>query len=174
STPFDFREFAYGRLSYDAPVGTDGVRLGFNALYSNVAPGDVRQQVDNHSITETYEMKASVVPLETRKSSIWLTGIVGFSDNSERDVTGMIYKDRLRYVSLTADYRLKDSFGGWNYLSATVRQGLTILGASRSSDDLLSRDGGSGNFSLLNFSFTRLQQLSDVWSVKASVNGQWA
>jgi hemolysin activation/secretion protein len=103
-----------------------------------------------------------------------LTGIFGFSDNSERDVTGMIYKDRLRYVSLTADYRLHDNFGGWNYLSATVRQGLTILGASRNSDDLLSRDGASGNFSLLNFSFTRLQQLSDVWSVKASVNGQWA
>jgi hemolysin activation/secretion protein len=105
STPFALREFAYGRLSYDAPVGTAGARLGFNALYSNVAPGDVRQQVDNHSTTETFEVKGSLAPLETRRSSLWLTGIFGFSDNSERDITGMIYKDRLRYVSLTADYR---------------------------------------------------------------------
>jgi|SoiMetStandDraft_5_1073268.scaffolds.fasta_scaffold00052_5 hemolysin activation/secretion protein len=174
STPFALREFAYGRLSYDAPIGTDGARLGFNALYSNVAPGDIRQQVDNHSITESFEVKGSLAPLETRKSSLWLTGIFGFSENSERDITGMIYKDRLRYVSLTADYRLQDNFGGWNYLSATVRQGLTILGASGKDDDLLSRDGASGSFSLLNFSFTRLQKLSDVWSVKALVNGQWA
>jgi hemolysin activation/secretion protein len=174
STPFALREFAYGRLSYDAPVGTAGARLGFNALYSNVAPGDVRQQVDNHSTTETFEVKGSLAPLETRRSSLWLTGIFGFSDNSERDITGMIYKDRLRYVSLTADYRLQDNFGGWNYLSASVRQGLTILGASHKDHDLLSRDGASGSFSLLNFSLTRLQKFSDVWSVKASVNGQWA
>ncbi|MGC1093959.1 MAG: POTRA domain-containing protein [Pseudolabrys sp.] len=174
STPFALREFAFGRLSYDTPVGTDGARVGFNALYSNVAPGDVRQQVDNHSITETFEAKASVVPLETRKSSLWLTGIFGFSDNSERDNSGMIYKDHLRYVSLTADYKLQDNFAGWNYLSVTARQGLTILGASSKDDDFLSRAGASGNFSLLNFSFTRLQQFSDVWSIKASVNGQWA
>jgi len=174
STPFAVREFAFGRLSYDTPVGIDGARLGFNALYSNVAPGDIRQMVNNHSITETYEVKGSVVPLETRKSSLWLTGIFGFSDNSERDDTGMLYKDHLRYVSLTADYKLQDRFAGWNYFSVTARQGLTILGASSKDDDLLSRDGASGNFSLLNYSFARLQQFSDVWSVKASVNGQWA
>jgi hemolysin activation/secretion protein len=174
STPFAVREFAFGRLSYDAPIGTDGARLGFNALYSNVAPGDARQSVNNHSITETYEVKGSVVPLATRTSSLWLTGIFGFSDNSERDNLGMIYKDHLRYVGLTADYKLQDRFAGWNYLSVTARQGLTILGASSKDDDLLSRDGASGNFSLLSFSFSRLQQFSDVWSVKASVNGQWA
>jgi len=174
STPFAMREFAFGRFSYDTPVGTDGGRIGFNALYSNVAPGDGRQLVDNHTITETFEAKGSIAPLETRKSSLWLTGVFGFSENSERDITGMIYKDHLRYVSLTADYKLQDKFGGWNYLSATVRQGLTILGASHKDDDLLSRDGASGNFSLLNFSFARLQQFSDVWSVKVAVNGQWA
>jgi hemolysin activation/secretion protein len=174
STPLAMREFAFGRFSYDAPIGTDGVRLGFNALYSNVAPGDIRQQVDNHSITETFEVKGTLAPLETRKSSLWLTGIFGFSDNSERDITGMIYKDQLRYVSLTADYRLQDNFGGWNYLSATVRQGLTIFGASHKDDVLLSRDGASGDFSLLNFSVTRLQKFSDAWSVRALVNGQWA
>ena len=174
STPFAMREFAFGRLSYDTPIGTDGARVGFNTLYSNVAPGDVRQQADNHSITETFEAKGSIVPLETRKSSLWLTGALGFSDNSERDNSGMIYKDHLRYVSLTADYKLQDSFAGWNYLSVTARQGLTILGASSKDDDLLSRGGASGNFSLLNFSYSRLQQFSDVWSIRTSVNGQWA
>src|SRR5262249_14610228 len=58
--------------------------------------------------------------------------------------------------------------------SAMVRQGLTIFGASSKNDDFQSRDGASGSFSLLNFSFTRLQKFSDAWSVKASVNGQWA
>jgi hemolysin activation/secretion protein len=174
STPFAMREFAFGRTSYDTPVGTDGARIGFNALYSNVAPGDARQLVGNHSVTETFETQGSITPLQTRKSSLWLTGVFGFSENTERDITGMIYKDHLRYVGLTADYKLKDNFGGWNNLSATVRQGLTILGASHKDDDLLSRDGASGNFSLLNFSFARLQPFSDVWSMKVAVHGQWA
>ena len=107
-------------------------------------------------------------------SSLWLTGTFGYSDNSERDNSGMIFMDHLRYVSLTADYKLQDNFSGWNYLSVTARQGLPILGNSNKDDDLLSRQGASQIFSLLDFSFSRFQKLSDVWSVKISATGQWA
>ena len=174
TTPATMQEFRYGQVSYSAPVGTDGARLGFNVLNSNVAPGDARQQFNDHTETATYEVKGSVVPWETRKSSLWLTGIFGYSDTSERDSSGMTYNDHLRYVSLTADFKLQDNFAGWNYLNITGRQGLGILGASRKDDDFLSRDGASGNFSLVNFVFARLQQLSDVWSLKISATGQVA
>jgi hemolysin activation/secretion protein len=174
TTPNSFREFTFGRLSYDTPVGADGGRIGANVIYSDVAPGDARQLVNTHSITETYELKGSIVPLETRMSSLWLTGTFGYSDNSERDNSGMIFMDHLRYVSLTADYKLQDNFSGWNYLSVTARQGLPILGNSNKDDDLLSRQGASQIFSLLDFSFSRFQKLSDVWSVKISATGQWA
>ena len=66
STPFQAREFAFGRLAYDTPVGTDGARLGFNVLYSDVAPGDIRKEIDTHTVTETFEAKGSIVPLQTR------------------------------------------------------------------------------------------------------------
>ena len=87
---------------------------------------------------------------------------------------GLTYRDHLRMVSLTADYRLQDSIGGWNYLSVTGRQGLNIFGASSKQDLDISRPGASPNFSLLSFSFWRLQQLSGPWSVKIFANGQWA
>jgi hemolysin activation/secretion protein len=77
-------------------------------------------------------------------------------------------------VSLTLDYKLQDNFGGWNFLSVTGRQGLNVLGASSKQDLESSRPGASPNFSLLSFSFSRLQQLSGPWSVKISANGQWA
>ena len=32
----DPRQLGFGRISYDAPVGTDGVRMGGSALYSEV------------------------------------------------------------------------------------------------------------------------------------------
>ena len=86
----------------------------------------------------------------------------------------MHYRDHFRTVSLMADYKLNDSFAGWNYLNLTFRQGLDIFGASHRDDDLLSRAGASPNFSIFDFAFSRYQPLSDAWSVKISATGQWA
>jgi hemolysin activation/secretion protein len=143
-------------------------------LYSNVAPGDIRRLTNTHTITETYEVKGSIVPLESRKSSLVLTGAFDYSDSWEKDLLGVIYRDHIPTVSLAADYRYQDAFAGLNFLSVIARQGLNIFGATRNDDQLSSRNGASGKFSLIDFSFARLQQLSNVWSVKGSVNGQWA
>ena len=174
TTPNSVREFGFGKLAYDVPIGTNGVRIGADALYSNVAPGDGRRQTNTNSETKTLEVKGSVVPIETRKSSLWLTAVAGITDSLERDSAGMHYDDHLRTLGLIADYKLNDRFAGWNYLTLAFRQGFTILGASQKDDDLLSRAGASGNFSIFDFAFSRYQPLSDVWSVKVSASGQWA
>jgi len=168
------RELGFARLSYDAPIGRDGVRLGATALYSEVWPGDYRRQLGTRSQIETYEIKAGFVPIETRRSSLWLTAAAGFSDVSERDSFGITYRDHIRTLSLTADYKLQDNLDGWNYLTLIWRQGLDVLGASRKDDVLLSRYGASGDFSVIDLSFTRYQRLSDIWSLKISASGQWA
>jgi hemolysin activation/secretion protein len=109
-----------------------------------------------------------------RGSSLWLTAAAGFSDVSERDSFGITYRDHIRTVSLTADYKLQDKLDGWNYLTVIWRQGLDVLGASRKDDVLLSRYGASGDFSVIDFSYIRYQRLSDIWSLKISASGQWA
>ncbi|MEA2996570.1 MAG: hypothetical protein QOG74_2119, partial [Alphaproteobacteria bacterium] len=168
------RELGFARLSYDAPIGQNGVRLGATALYSEVWPGDYRRQLGTRDQIETYEIKAGFVPIETRGSSLWLTAAAGFSDVSERDSSGIAYRDHIRTVSLTADYKLQDNLDGWNYLTFVWRQGLDVLGASRRDDALLSRYGASGDFSIIDLSLTRYQRLSDIWSLKISASGQWA
>jgi hemolysin activation/secretion protein len=174
TTPGDPRELAFGRLSYDVPVGTDGVRIGASALYSEVRPGDERRLFNDNTRTESFEVRASMVPLQSQKSTLTLTAAAGFSNVSESDVSGPIYNDHIRTVSLTSDYRLQDNFGGNNYFTLTWRQGLDILGASHQDDDFLSRDGASSNFSVMDLWFTRYQTLSDAWSVKVSAAGQIA
>jgi hemolysin activation/secretion protein len=170
----DPRELAFGRLAYDVPVGTDGVRLGVTALYSDVRPGDDRSLYNTHTRTDSYEIRGSIIPLQSQKSTLTLTAAAGFSDVSESDSGGAIYNDHIRTVSMTADYRLQDSFGGTNYLTLTGRQGLDILGASHLDDDFLSRDGASGKFSVFDLWFTRYQALSDAWSLKIATAGQFA
>jgi hemolysin activation/secretion protein len=174
TTPGDPRELAFGRLSYDVPVGTDGMRVGGSALYSEVRPGDNRRLFNDITRTESFELHGSIVPVQSQKSTLTLTAAVGVSNVSESDMFGPIYSDQVRTVSLTSDYRLQDNFGGNNYFTLTWRQGLDIFGATQRDDDFSSRDNASPKFSLLDFWFTRHQTLSDAWSVKIAAAGQIA
>ena len=170
----DPRELGFSRLSYDAPVGVDGVRLGGSVLYSAVRPGDARRLAGDITTTEAFELRASIVPLQTQSSTLTVTAATTYSNVSEHDLYGPWYNDHIRTASLTADYRLQDNFGGTNYATVSFRQGLDILGASHFNDDLLSRDGASSNFSVLNVWFTRYQTLTDAWSLKLSAASQTA
>ncbi|MFT4115102.1 ShlB/FhaC/HecB family hemolysin secretion/activation protein [Bradyrhizobium sp.] len=170
----DPRELGFARLSYDAPVGVDGVRLGASVLYSAVRPGDARRLDSDITTTEAFEVRASTVPFMSQWSALTLTLAATASNVSEHDLFGAYYNDHIRTASLTADYRLQDRLGGTSYATLTYRQGLDIFGASHFDDDLLSRDGASSNFSVLNLWFTRYQTLNDAWSLKFSAAGQMA
>jgi hemolysin activation/secretion protein len=174
TTPGDVRQLAFGRLSYEVPVGTDGARIGASGFYSEVWPGDARHLINDNTKTESFEFHGSIVPLQSQKSTLTLTAGMAFSNVNENDFFGPVYRDRIRTAYLTSDYRLQDNFGGTNYLTVGLRQGLDILGASHRDDDFLSHDDASGKFSALNFWYTRYQTLSDAWSVKLSGAGQWA
>jgi hemolysin activation/secretion protein len=170
----DPRELGFARLSYDAPVGVDGVRLGASVLYSAVRPGDARRLDSDITTTEAFEVRASTVPFMSQSSGLTLTVAGTFSNVSEHDLYGPWYNDHIRTASLTADYRLQDRFGGTNFATLTYRQGLDIFGSSHFDDDLLSRDGAASNFSVLNIWFTRYQTLNDTWSLKLSAASQTA
>ena len=170
----DPRELAFGRLSYDVPLGLDGTRIGASALHSEARPGDDRRVVNDTVKTDGFEIRGSVVPLQSQRSSLTVSAVAGFSNVSERDVFGPVYDDHIRTISLTSDYRLQDEFGGGNYVAVTYRQGLDIFGASHFGDDLLSRDGASASFSVLDVWFTRYQTLSDAWSFKLAAASQTA
>lgn len=170
----DPRQLSFARLSYDAPVGVDGVRLGASVLYSAVRPGDARRLDSDITTTEAFEVRASTVPFMSQSSALTLTVAGTFSNVSEHDLYGPWYNDHIRTASLTADYRLQDRFGGTNFATLTYRQGLDVFGASHFNDDLLSRDGAASNFSVLNVWFTRYQTLNDAWSLKLSAASQTA
>jgi hemolysin activation/secretion protein len=174
TTPGDPRQLAFGRLSYDTPIGNDGLRVGVSGIFSDVWPADYRHAFGDNTITEALQFRASVVPLQSQHSALTLTAALDVSNVSESDIFGPIYSDRIRTLTLTSDYRLQDSFGGNNYLTVAVRQGLDIMGASPHSDDFVSHVGASPSFTAVNAWFTRYQTLTDAWSLKISAAGQTA
>jgi hemolysin activation/secretion protein len=174
TTPGDPRELAFGRLSYDTPIGNDGLRVGASGIYSSVWPGDYRHAYADNTITDALELRASIAPVQSQRASLTVTTALDISNVSESDMSGPIYSDRIRTFSLTSDYRLQDNFGGNNYLTVTWRQGLNILGGSLAGDDFVSRFGASPAFSTVNAWFTRYQTLTDAWSLKIAGAGQLA
>ena len=174
TVPDATRDLRYGRLSYSAPIGPDGVRLGATISRSEVWPDDYRRQIDTRTINQFYELRGSFVPVESRQSALTITAALAAIDETEKDASGTDYNDHIRIIRLSADYRLHDQFGGNNYFTAGLRQGLGGLGASSSDDPLTSRTGARPDFSIFEYSYTRFQTLSDAWSIKANVSGQLA
>ena len=174
TTPNDPRELGFARLSYDTPVGDDGARIGASAFYSQVRPGDIRRLFNDNTVTDAFEVHGSIVPIQSLRSSLMFTLAAGFTEASESAVFGPIYKDHIRTISMTADYRWLDDLAGNNYLSATYRQGLDLFGASHFGDDLVSRDGATPDFTAFNFWYTRYQPLTDAWSIKIAAASQTA
>ncbi|WP_164547742.1 MULTISPECIES: ShlB/FhaC/HecB family hemolysin secretion/activation protein [unclassified Bosea (in: a-proteobacteria)] len=172
SVPGSTRELRYGRLSYDAPLGNDWLRVGVAASRSVVWPGDLRRLGRVRSDAENLEARATVVALQTQRQSLSLTAGLGISNIVEESIFGINYRDRLRIASLTADYRLRDDWLGTTYAMLGLRKGFDIDDASRRYDPLLSRFDGSGDFYLLQGALTRYQGLGESWSMKLAGSGQ--
>ena len=174
TVPDATRDLRSGRLSYDAPIGNDGFRFGGSGAYGDVWPSDDRRLIDTRTVNQTYELRGSFSPIQTRQQALTLTGSFGYTEETEKDSLGTDYTDHVRVLRIAADYRLQDLFNGSNYLTAALRQGLNVLGATQSDDPQSSRAGTSPTFSIFEFSYTRYQKLSDIFSLKAALSGQLA
>lgn len=167
-------ELAFGRAVYDAPVGPNGMRLGATAWYSSIWPGDYRRQWNTQTDSSAIEIRGSIIPIETQKSSLRLTVAAGAGYFTEKNEWGRIYSDQVRTVTFAADENYADGWGGHDYLGLALRQGLGVFGATPQDDPLVSHYGASGVFSVLGFAFSRYQALSDAWSVRVAGAGQFA
>jgi hemolysin activation/secretion protein len=173
TVPNHTSELRFSRLLYDTPIGVNDARLGATAAYGDTRPGDERQLINTNIKSETFELRASIDPLLTRISALRVTVAANYSDVAERNLFGTNYSDHIRTVELRTDYRLRDAMDGINYLNVTLRQGLDVLGASRRGDNSTSNSDSPSNFTLVNFSATRIQKLNDIISLKASAIGQF-
>jgi hemolysin activation/secretion protein len=174
TVPDSPRELTFGQLWYETPIGFSGSRFGVSAAYGEIWPSDERRLTGTRTRSDSFEARFATVPLRTRTRSLWLTASAGFSDVSELEHTGPLYKDHIRTIGLAADYQVQDGTGAWNYFTLALRQGLPAFGASESGDPLLSRTDGSGVFAKFEFTATRIQQLNETWSLRLATAGQLA
>jgi hemolysin activation/secretion protein len=97
-----------------------------------------------------------------RSRNLNFTALAGFDYiDSNTDVFGTekFSRDKLRVVHATGVFDFRDGWWGSNAASASLRQGLQVLNATRRRDEYKSRPDGTGSATLVRGSFSRLQGL---------------
>lgn len=170
-----FSGLAYGRASYQAPIGQ--VTLGVAFAHLDYSLGKEFDSLDGSGNADVASVYASYPLIRSRDNNLYLT------------VGGDLkwFEDRIGVVDVTT-YRRAQVFtaglsgdehdtllgGGWSAYSLSYSVGnLDIRGAyERSVDALTARtDGGYGK---VQFSFARLQTIAGPLSLFASARGQIA
>lgn len=177
------RELQYGELSYEQPLGSDGLRL---TLYGNyfktnprftLAPFNVRSHGSTFSATLMF-------PFIRRRSE----NLEGHVELSARDLITHVNNnpsvppssdDHLRIFRAGLRYDFADEYGGVNLLRFDFSHGLPILGASAEGYDRQtpSRTGARSDFTKYTAEISRHQDLHWIYpglSILAAATGQLA
>ncbi|MEG3083768.1 ShlB/FhaC/HecB family hemolysin secretion/activation protein [Sphingomonas sp. PB2P12] len=170
-----FSGLAYGRASYQAPIGP--VTLGVAFAHLEYSLGKEFDSLDGSGNADVASVYASYPLIRSRDNNLYLT--VGGDLKWFEDKIGVV--DTVNYrraqvvnIGLSGDQHDTLFGGGWTAFSLSYSIGnLDIRGAyERSVDALTARtDGGYGK---VQFSVARLQSIAGPLSLFASVRGQIA
>lgn len=172
SVPLDEAHFL--SASYTLPIASDGTTLGFNASYSDSAPGYNLRSNDVKS--DSYNLGVQVThPILHDRSTRWdLTPSFDLKNSTTDILKTPISNDRNRALRITNDFSHADSWDGSMEGNFTVSQGLDILGARETGSRNLSRVEGKSDFTKIDGTISRSQILNQDWQVNLSAAGQYA
>jgi hemolysin activation/secretion protein len=172
----------YGRLSYSAPVGASGLRLGMNVSYmtfrnvlSDFAAIEPKGSSTVLGITALYPL------VRTQTRNVYLNAELGqkYFNNQSRGADGEFattsdYRINVLYLSINANQY--DGWGGGGSTTGSLNLGLGNVGLFQSPSYAYDQSGyqTSGGYSRLRWSLNRTQTLTDMTSFYVSASGQFA
>lgn len=173
TVPASPQELQYLRLGYTQPMGKDGLLLQTSGSYSMVDAGGNLGLVNTESDGVFLQAGLRYPLLRTRPRSAWLGLSFDYRRSMEENNTGPTFEDTLSVLRGRLDYSADDNWGGQNFATAEVSQGLSILNASRPGDTVLSRADGEGQFTKAHVTLYRYQQLvGDALGLILQASGQ--
>lgn len=172
----------YGRLSYSAPVGVSGLRLGANAsymTYRNVL-SDFAQTEPKGSST-VFGVTALYPLVRTKTRNVYLNAEFDqkYFNNQSRGADGEFVTTsdyRINVLYLSANANQYDGWGGGGSTTGSLNLGIGNVGLSQSPSYVYDQRGyqTSGGYSRLRWSINRSQTLTDKANVYVAASGQFA
>ncbi|MEJ8847852.1 ShlB/FhaC/HecB family hemolysin secretion/activation protein [Variovorax rhizosphaerae] len=172
-------ELQFGRLSYEAPIGTSGVRAGLGIARVNYELGGQFEPLDAHGVANVYDFSLSYPLIRQRQQNLFLRLSV-----DRKDLT-----DEYRAVDVTSHKHIEGFGLGWTWERRdelfgggyTASSGNLYMGdlslrdpTSKLNDSLEAGHRTEGNFTKLTAQISRLQAIIPRHSFYISVGGQFA
>ncbi len=171
SLPTD--ELKYVTLVHTIPL-TPRLTLELNGGITKANPGYTLEAFDVDSKSTSLSAALAYQWIRQREENLALKLKLD-ARNTDSDLLGTPFvRDRIRALRGSLVYDDSDAWHGTNAVNLTLSKGLEELGANDEGDANLSRAEAEPDFTKFEFSLTRLQALSEEWSLLGSVAGQWA
>ena len=169
-------ELRYADLSYNTPLGTEGLRWILDGNQSRTRPLFVLQPLQINGLAVTYLTTIQYPVIRTQTSALTLDATFTYFDTQVLTIQdNLLYRDHIRPIQLGGTYTLTDKFRGNNLFTFHLRDGLNFLGATTNTlpTAQTSRPGGSAVFTKFTGQASRLQQLFWRLSFFGVLQGQY-
>ncbi len=167
----------FGRLSYEAPVGHDGVRAGLGASQVDYSLGGAFEPLDAIGTSRIYDASMTVPLVRQRNQNFFLRLMTDHKELTDRlRAVGYSSHKRINGAGVGWAWERRDDFAGGGYFNSNgvlYAGDLKILDPSaRAFDSGPFGNHTSGRFTKLNFQFSRLQALAPRQTLFLGVGGQ--
>ncbi len=168
-----------GRIAYEAPIGTSGLRAGIGLARVNYEVGGDFAELGARGRANVFDVALNYPVIRQRGHNLFLR-LSADSKQLTDEYTAVNFRSRKRVQGLGLGWtweRRDDVFGGgyWASSGTLYRGRLSIRDADTAFAD---QDFGglhtAGGFSKLTFQLSRLQAIAERHSLYVALGGQWA
>ena len=169
-----FRELLLGELQHDEILNNEGTKLSFLASETQTRPGDTLKYLRIKGNSSLFEAKVSHPFLRSRQQSLVARALFDVRNTGVDILSGDAYtRDRLRIARVGGTYSFIDLLQGSDAIDVQLSQGMDIFDATNKGGNR-SNPIGSSSFTKANFDMSRLQPLSDGFSILTAAIGQFS
>ena len=162
----------YGTLDHTVMIAPD-ITLEVNGSITKAYPGYSLERFDIDSLAMSEGLSLNYQWLRQRQENLSLKLTFDSRDVTSNILHAALTRDHIRALRAGANYDMSDSWHGHNIANITVSQGMNGLGSSQRNDLNLSRAGAIPDFTKAELSLSRLQGITNNWSLLASISGQY-
>jgi hemolysin activation/secretion protein len=162
-----WKDLRYLNLYTIQPLGSTGSSLILSNSTSLTAPEFLLKPLKIKGKSQEWVASIKTPWYRSRQQGFSTVATLDYL-NSKTDVNAFninLYDDHLRSGRVAANYYRQDSFNGQNLMSVQLSHGLPIWGASKANQVNLSRIKGDPEFTKWDFSYSRLQGITDKVSL---------
>jgi hemolysin activation/secretion protein len=172
-TPERGTDLAYGAMSFDAPIGVNGLRLFSTASYTSTRPGSVLRALNTRGNALNLAGTLSYPMIRSRDLNLSISsGLALHNVRSSNAVVSPLFSDHVRAINLGVFFNALDDLAGYSTVTVTLTQGLDVLGATSRSSLNKSHANATGDFTRVELAATRAQPLFDWLTLSLGVGGQ--